>query len=57
MFGDVAAHVGLVDEEGVDVSGADGSGAVAEDHGGGVFYALDGKAEGRETFELAEVAV
>jgi hypothetical protein len=57
VFGDVAAHVGLVDEEGVDVSGADGGRAVAEDHAGGVFYAFDGEAEGRETFELAELAI
>ena len=57
MFGDVAAHVGLVDEEGVDVSGADGSGAVAEDHAGGIFYAFDCEAEGGEAFEPAELAV
>lgn len=57
MFGDVAAHVGFVDEEGVEVGGADGVGAVAEDHAGGVLDALDGEAEGGEAFELTEALV
>ena len=51
------AHVGLVDEHGVEVGAADGVGAVAEDHAGGVFDALDGEAEGCEAVEFAEALV
>ena len=57
VLGYVAAHVGLVDEEGIDVGAADGGGAVVEDHAGGVFDAIDGEAEGGEAAELADAAV
>jgi len=45
ILGNTAGHVGLVDEQGVEVTGASGLGAVAKDHTGGVFHALDGEAE------------
>ncbi len=57
VLGYVATHVGLVDEEGVEVGAADSGGAVAEDHAGGVFDALDGEAEGGQAAELAEAVI
>ena len=54
VFGYVASHVGLVDQHGVKICVAYGVGAVAEDHAGGVFDALDGEAEGCQAVEFAE---
>jgi hypothetical protein len=57
VFGYGAAHVGFVDEHGVEVGAVRCFGSVAKDHARGVFDALDGEAECRETVEFAEALV
>ncbi len=57
MFGYGAAHVGFVDEHGVEVGVARCFGSVAKDHARGVFDALDGETERCETVQFAEALV
>ena len=57
IFGDGAAHVGFVDQHGVQLCVACDFGSIAEDHARGVFDTLYGEAEGGEAVEFAEALV
>jgi hypothetical protein len=57
VFGYGAAHVGFVDQHGVEVGVVYGCRSIAKDHTGGVFDAIDGEAKGCETVQFAQAAV
>ncbi len=57
VFGDGRAHVGFVDEHGVEIGATGCFGAIAQDHACGIFDSFDGEAEGCEPLELSKALI